>query len=59
MTTPKKSDFLSRRMALAGIRSLAGKGFGSAAGAAITKALKPFPFVGDKKGKARGGKVKK
>jgi len=59
MTTEKKSDFLSRRATVAGLRSLAGKGFGTAAGAAIVKALKPFPFVGGKKGKAKGGKVKK
>ena len=59
MTTEKKSDFMSRRATVANLRSLAGKGFGTAAGAAIVKALEPFPFVGAKKGKAKGGRVKK
>ena len=35
MTTEKKSDFVSRRATVAGLRSLAGKGFGAAAGAEI------------------------
>lgn len=58
--TEKKSSPDSRTGALGSLRSLANKGFGSAAGAAIIKAIEPFPFIGGKKlTKAKGGKVKK